>query len=212
MKHLISLIAVPLFLQAVSAADHDTVGTAGPDRRSEPLRPFIVLAYDRDFSELAGTEDVATVHYGFTRLEDALVGTRWFPENSVAGKSGGVAARLFKTILFDSPIDTYTFVFEHEYFGHGMRFRELTDKEVKYHLSAPFFGGGSLLTISNGLLLVFTFPLWLIGGTVASVSRSYDPVFTYPGTPLTEFAPYARYPQGLPPDLDRGTIRMKGKQ
>jgi hypothetical protein len=70
---------------------------------------------------------------------------------------------------------------------------------------------GTLSTISNGVFLIFTAPMWLIGGSIAAVNRSYDPIIDYPDKPLKEFAPFARYPQGLPPGLDRGMIRMKGR-
>ena len=68
---------------------------------------------------------------------------------------------------------------------------------------------GTLSTVSNGWFLFVTAPMWIIGGSIASVSRSFDPVIDYPSKPLTDFAPFARYPQGLPPDLDRGAIQMK---
>jgi hypothetical protein len=68
---------------------------------------------------------------------------------------------------------------------------------------------GTLSTISHGLLLIFTTPMWLIGGTIAVVSRSYDPIIDYPQRPLVDFKAFARYPQGLPPNLDRNVIRMK---
>jgi hypothetical protein len=67
---------------------------------------------------------------------------------------------------------------------------------------------GTLSTVSNGWFLAFTMPMWIIGGSIAAVSRSYDPIIDYPGKPLTDFASFARYPQGLPPGLDRGAIQM----
>ena len=68
---------------------------------------------------------------------------------------------------------------------------------------------GTLLTISNGGFLIITAPMWLIGGSIAAASRSYDPIIDYPEKSLANFKPFARYPQGLPPDLDRGMIMMK---
>jgi hypothetical protein len=50
--------------------------------------------------------------------------------------------------------------------------------------------------------------MWIIGGSIAATSRSFDPVVDYPSKPLIDFAPFARYPQGLPPGLDRGAIQM----
>ncbi len=68
---------------------------------------------------------------------------------------------------------------------------------------------GTLSTISNGWFLAATAPMWIIGGSIAAVSRSFDPIIDYPSKPLTDFAPFARFPQGLPPGLDRGAIQMK---
>ncbi len=68
---------------------------------------------------------------------------------------------------------------------------------------------GTLATASNGWFLLATAPMWIIGGSIAAVSRSYDPIIDYPNTPLSDFASFARYPQGLPPGLDRGAIKMK---
>ena len=68
---------------------------------------------------------------------------------------------------------------------------------------------GPLLTISNGLLLIITAPMWFIGGTIATVSRSFDPVFDYPKRPFEELARYARFPRGIPSGIDRSGLKMK---
>jgi len=68
---------------------------------------------------------------------------------------------------------------------------------------------GTLSTISNGFYLVFTAPLWMIGGSVAAGRRSHEPILDYPEAKFQNFAPYARYPQGLPPGIDRRKIKMK---
>ena len=69
---------------------------------------------------------------------------------------------------------------------------------------------GTVSTISNGWFLVLTAPMWLIGGSIAASCRTYEPIMDFPAEPLMHFVPYARYPQGLPPDIDRAAIRMKG--
>lgn len=83
---------------------------------------------------------------------------------------------------------------------------------VTYHAEGLMGLGvflGTLSTISNGAFLIFTAPMWLIGGSIAAGSRSYDPIIDYPDKPLKDFVPFARYPQGLPLHLDRDAIRMK---
>ena len=68
---------------------------------------------------------------------------------------------------------------------------------------------GTVSTLSHGLFLVLTAPMWIIGGSFAAASRSYDPIIDYPDKSPQDFKPFARYPEGLPPDLDRRLIRMK---
>lgn len=68
---------------------------------------------------------------------------------------------------------------------------------------------GTLSTISNGLLLVFTAPMWIIGGSASAGSRSYEPIIDYPKREWRRLAAFARFPQGLPEGLDRRQIKMK---
>lgn len=58
---------------------------------------------------------------------------------------------------------------------------------------------GTVSTISNGFFLVFTAPMWMIGGSVAANSRYHDPILKSPEHSWDEIRPYARFPQGIPP-------------
>jgi hypothetical protein len=68
---------------------------------------------------------------------------------------------------------------------------------------------GTLSTVSNGLFLIFTAPMWLIGGPLAAGARTYEPVLDYPEHSLPDFRPYARYPVSIPPGMDRSRIKLK---
>ncbi len=68
---------------------------------------------------------------------------------------------------------------------------------------------GTLSTISNGAWLVFTMPMWIIGGSAAVSVRTHEPLVDYPHRGWSSVAPFARYPQGLPPGLDRSRIKIK---
>lgn len=68
---------------------------------------------------------------------------------------------------------------------------------------------GTLATISHGWALVFSAPVWIIAGSIAAGVRSHDPIRSYPALTIDAFAPYARFPNGLPNTLDRRTIRAK---
>jgi hypothetical protein len=74
--------------------------------------------------------------------------------------------------------------------------------------AGTFFG--SLITFPlNGLFLIFTAPMWWIGGTIAGVARTYDPVVDFPKSRIDDLRPFARFPQGLPPGVDYLDITMR---
>lgn len=86
-------------------------------------------------------------------------------------------------------------------------------KIAKYDSEATTLGNltvlGSISSCSNGWFLVFTFPIWLIGGSISTSTRSYEPILEYPRHKLTEFSQYARFPQGLPEPLNRKGLYPK---
>jgi hypothetical protein len=68
---------------------------------------------------------------------------------------------------------------------------------------------GTLATISNGLALVFTAPMWLIGGPLAVGAESRAPERKHPPLKWEELTPFARFPQGMPTGLDLTALRPK---
>lgn len=68
---------------------------------------------------------------------------------------------------------------------------------------------GFILSVTNGLYMFFTGLMWIIGGISAAVLRSFDPIIDFPQKPIFAFQPHARYPQGIPAEVDRSTIRIK---
>ena len=63
---------------------------------------------------------------------------------------------------------------------------------------------GAVSTISNGVLLVFTFPTWVIGGTIAAASDSRAPIRKVTHAEEWEgVRMYARFPAGMPENLPR---------
>jgi hypothetical protein len=84
---------------------------------------------------------------------------------------------------------------------------------VAYESNAGAMGfmvfAGALSSISNGWFFGITIPMWIIGGGITTSQRSYEPIVEYPGRSMSRFAPYARFPQGLPPGLDRNRITAK---
>ena len=66
---------------------------------------------------------------------------------------------------------------------------------------------GTVSTLSHGFVLIASAPSWLLAGTLAtaSASRASRVASTNPAA----LRPFARFPQGIPPGLDRTTIRPK---
>ena len=124
---------------------------AAPRPSGVAVPSFLPLVGDPAFSMRTATADLLTLHHGITRLEDRALGTHWFPERSVAGKAGGVAARFAKLAVLDVPVDYFTVVAAHEYAGHGARYRELGISGVHYAFDAPppYGAGGGEASISG---------------------------------------------------------------
>ena len=60
---------------------------------------------------------------------------------------------------------------------------------------------GVVSTLSNGLLLGITAPLWIITGSISGSNDSHVPLREVPKVPWTSLAEFARFPQGMPPGM-----------
>lgn len=67
---------------------------------------------------------------------------------------------------------------------------------------------GAMSTISHGYYLALTMPLWIVVGSIASHSQSRAPLIDLPDG-WADLAPFARFPQGLPPGVELGSLRPK---
>jgi len=72
-----------------------------------------------------------------------------------------------------------------------------------------WFGLGQVSTLTHGFVLILTAPVWAVGGVLATVKQSRLPAVLYPGKDWTALRVHARFPQGLPPSLDRSMLRPK---
>ncbi len=68
---------------------------------------------------------------------------------------------------------------------------------------------GSLATISNGAFLIFTAPMWLIGGSLTVGGESRSPERKHPPLAWIELAPFARFPQGMPEGIELTALQPK---
>lgn len=68
---------------------------------------------------------------------------------------------------------------------------------------------GALSTLSNGGFLIFTAPMWIIGGSLAVGGESRAPERKSPPLGWGELAPFARFPQSMPEGIDLSTLKAK---
>lgn len=68
---------------------------------------------------------------------------------------------------------------------------------------------GTLSTLSNGVFLLFTAPMWIVGGSLAGRSEIRAAQRNNPPLTWVELAPYARFPQGMPEGLELAALRPK---
>ena len=98
-----------------------------------------------------GAESIASLHFYLASLEDNFLGTTWVPENTVTGKMTGLAGRSLKFALLDLPVDFFSMVFMHEWYGHGARYRELGLRGIDYGYAwpPPYGDGGGWASYSS---------------------------------------------------------------
>ncbi|MEP7226796.1 MAG: hypothetical protein ABI785_05505 [Gemmatimonadales bacterium] len=68
---------------------------------------------------------------------------------------------------------------------------------------------GTLSTISNGWFLIFTAPMWIVGGSLSVGSESRAPERKSPQLGWEDLASYARFPQGMPEGVELNTLKAK---
>jgi len=94
----------------------------------------------------------------------------------------------------------------------NVRQGKLTTTNAEVGNVAGATGLGVVSTISNGILLVFTMPLWIIVGTAAGSSQSYAPERRVPPLHWAELNGFARFPQGLPDGVSLASLRAKPRR
>jgi hypothetical protein len=82
-----------------------------------------------------------------------------------------------------------------------------------YDSQAGTLGGwtglGALSTLSHGVLLIFSLPLWLAAGIASTHAQSHASLLEYPHCQWDGQRPYARFPGGLPPGMSRLFLESK---
>jgi hypothetical protein len=68
---------------------------------------------------------------------------------------------------------------------------------------------GALSTVSNGAFLIFTAPMWIIGGSLAVASESHAPERKISSVSWGGLAVFARFPQGMPEGIELSALEAK---
>ena len=55
----------------------------------------------------------------------------------------------------------------------------------------------------------FTVPIWILIGSISTASATRQPEINYPGSNWESLTLYARFPQGIPPGLERSVLESK---
>jgi hypothetical protein len=68
---------------------------------------------------------------------------------------------------------------------------------------------GTLTTASHGVFLVITAPIWVVTGFIASHKQRGSVIWEHPRDSLVRLRAFSRFPQGIPPGLDRSILRPR---
>jgi hypothetical protein len=84
---------------------------------------------------------------------------------------------------------------------------DITQAELFRYVSAAsnlgLWGlGGTLSTVSHGVLLLLSAPIWAGVSSIMAAYESRHMIVEYPEQPLAAMANWARFPQGMPPGVD----------
>ncbi|TET45204.1 hypothetical protein E3J62_08130 [candidate division TA06 bacterium] len=153
MKILNSFLLFLILFSAYTYADEtDSLASNNINEFGISTGTYLTLVFDPGLTMRSGAENVITIQNGLARTEDRLIGTRWFSEKGLVGKTGGIVCRYAKYALIDLPVDWYSIVFAHEYLGHGARYRELDIEKIHYafDMPPPYGGGGGEASANIG--------------------------------------------------------------
>jgi hypothetical protein len=68
---------------------------------------------------------------------------------------------------------------------------------------------GILSSASHGYYGLISAPIWLLCGLLNTAAESKSGFLLFPGSSWREMAKFARFPQGIPKDLDLQTLKPK---
>jgi len=100
---------------------------------------YYSLLLDEDFSSKIGAENLLTVHKGLTSATEKLIKLKYFSENNIWRKTGGIFFRVGRALAIDYPLNKYVKSTQHEIFGHGAAVRGFDEyAKLNYIISHPY--------------------------------------------------------------------------
>lgn len=91
----------------------------------------------------------------------------------------------------------------------GIENAKLTRYSIGYEHLAAWTMFGTISTLSHGIGLILSGPVWVMFGTGLTAATSRAPQISYPTSAWDSFRPYSRFHDGWPAGFDRSTIRGK---
>jgi len=61
----------------------------------------------------------------------------------------------------------------------------------------------------SGFLLIISAPLWILTGSLSVAGASREAIIEFPRDSWREFGKFSRFPQGLPMNIDRASLKRK---
>ena len=89
-----------------------------------------------------------------------------------------------------------------------IRAAQVASYDVNWGILSGWWVAGTLSTASHGWLLIVSAPIWILTGSLSTAAASRAPIVRYPDRAWYELGSFARFPQGLPPGLDRSALRL----
>jgi hypothetical protein len=83
--------------------------------------------------------------------------------------------------------------------------------DSEWYKLAYWTTGGAFLTVSHGWYAAISAPVWIVTGIIAAASVSNGPIEEVNGNNdfrWQEVSKFARFPQGMPPGIDRTVLTL----
>jgi hypothetical protein len=91
-----------------------------------------------------------------------------------------------------------------------LRTRQIANAKVYTYESEGGHGLSGLLgvlsTATHGFVLILTAPIWILSASIAAAAESSHVLVEYPDEDIPTIAKWARFPQGIPPNVDEEAL------